>query len=70
METGLVGQMFFSHGTNHSRGVLILIAPQVNLKIEGITSHVDGRYVFLKGAAHGLKLFIVGRCILSNKEQG
>ena len=54
------GQMFFSHGTNHSRGVLILIAPQVDLKIEGITSHVHGRYVFLKGAAHGLNLLLGG----------
>ena len=54
------GQIFFSHGTNHSRGVLILIAPQVDFKIERITSHVDGRYVFLKGAAHGLNLLLGG----------
>ena len=52
------GQMFFSHYTNHSRGVLILVAPQVDFKIEAIKSHVDGRYIFLKGVIQGLNLLL------------
>ena len=32
------GQMFFSHGTSHSRGVLVLIAPRFNIQIDQVVS--------------------------------
>ena len=31
------GQMIFSHGSNHSRGVLILLAPGLNFKIDQVS---------------------------------
>ena len=40
--------MFFSHGTNHSRGVMILINPSLECKIERVISDKNGRFIILK----------------------
>ena len=39
------GKMFFSHGTNHSRGVLILISDKLQFQLKNTRSDSDGRYV-------------------------
>ena len=41
------GDMFFSHGSSHSRGVLILVREQLDFKL--LSSRVDdqGRYILL-----------------------
>ena len=39
--------MFYSHGTNHSRGVLILINDKLLFESKHIRSDIDGRYVFI-----------------------
>ena len=41
------GDMFFSHGSSHSRGVLILVREQLDFKL--VSSKVDdqGRYILL-----------------------
>ena len=41
------GDMFFSHGSSHSRGVLILVRDQLDFKL--LSSRVDdqGRYILL-----------------------
>ena len=44
------GKAFFSHGTNHSKGVIILINPSVNFKVEKIISDKQGRFIILKVA--------------------
>ena len=54
------GQMFFSHGSNHSKGVLILISPGVDFKIDGTVQDIEGRYVFLKGDLQGITLVLGG----------
>ena len=40
--------MFFSHGTNHSKGVMILINPSLECKIERVISDKNGRFIILK----------------------
>ena len=40
--------MFFSHGTNHSKGVMILINPSLECKIEKCITDKNGRFIILK----------------------
>lgn len=42
------GEVFFSYGTNHSKGVMILINPALNCKIERVISDKNGRFIILK----------------------
>ena len=37
--------MIGGHGTNHSRGVMILFKPKLDVNIEQITSDKNGRYI-------------------------
>lgn len=39
--------MFYSHGTNHSRGVLILINDKLLFESKHVRSDIDGRYVLI-----------------------
>ena len=41
------GEMFFSHGSNHSRGVLVLIKDNLDFKIHCTKVDFQGRYIFL-----------------------
>ena len=52
------GEMFFSHGTSHSRGVLMLINPMLNIEIDQVVIDKEGRYIFLKGSLLDSKLLI------------
>ena len=40
-------KMFCSHGTNHSRGVLILISDKLQFELKHVRSDTDGRYVLI-----------------------
>ena len=40
--------MIFSHGSNHSRGVLVLINEQLQYEINNIVTDDEGRYILLK----------------------
>ena len=42
------GKTFFSHGTNHSRGVLILVKVQLDFKLQSLKVDSQGRYVLLE----------------------
>ena len=42
------GKAFFSHGTNHSKGVITLINPSVNFKVEKVIPDKQGRFIILK----------------------
>ena len=42
------GKTFFSHGANHSRGVLILAKVQVDFKLQSLKVDLQGRYVLLE----------------------
>ena len=41
------GEMFFSHGSNHSRSVLILTKDNLDFKIHSTKVDSQGRYIFL-----------------------
>ena len=40
--------MIYSHGTNHSEGVMILINPSVDCKIEKTICDKNGRFIIIK----------------------
>ena len=42
------GEMIFSHGSNHSRGVLVLINEQLQYEINNIVIDDEGRYILLE----------------------
>ena len=41
------GEMFFSHGSNHSRGVLVLLKDNLDFKIHSTKVDSQSRYIFL-----------------------
>ena len=53
------GPMFFSHGSNHSKGVLILFSPHLDFKRGAVKIDEDGRYIIFKGEIQGAK-FLLG----------
>ena len=57
-ETEWGGAMFFSHGTNHSRGTLVLISPNIKLKVNRVDIDQEGRFVLLNAETQGAKLLL------------
>ena len=41
------GEVFFSHGTKHSKGTMILINPKIKCKVENKICDKNGRYIIL-----------------------
>ena len=58
--------MYFCHGPNHSRGVLLLFAKNVDVKVEEVVKDVDGRFILLKGLILGNEA-LNRECLLPNK---
>ena len=54
----LGGNAYFSHGTNHSRGVLVSIAPTLNIKVIDLKIDEGGRYIILKVDIRGTKILL------------
>ena len=52
------GQMFFSHGSSHSKDVLVLLSPEVKIKIDQVKVDDGGCYIFLKGDILDSKLIL------------
>ena len=48
--------MIGSHGTNHSRGVMILFKPKLDVNIEQIISDKNGRYILAEVLVEGEKV--------------
>ena len=44
------GNILYSHGTNHSRGVMIPINPKLNIRTDHVTADKKGRYLLLQVA--------------------
>ena len=42
------GKTFFSHATNHSRGVLILVKDQLDCRLQSLKVDLQSRYVLLE----------------------
>ena len=53
------GKCFFSHGTNHSCGVSILINDKLDLKVNKIDSQNDGRTLLLDVTIEGYNVILV-----------
>ena len=52
------GKCFFSHGSNHSRGVCILITEKLNLTVLRSEIDLEGRYILLEIEIQGKRLIL------------
>lgn len=52
------GELFFSHGSEHSRGVLILIKYSLDFELISVRHDKEGRVIFLEPLVQDLKFFI------------
>ena len=50
------GEMFFLHGTEHSKGVLILIKNSLELELKTTKEDQNGRFIILEANAPGPSL--------------
>ena len=41
------GNIYYSHGTNHSKGVLILVSDKLQFELRSVSQDSDGRYVLI-----------------------
>ena len=53
------GEMFFSHGSEHSRGVLILIKKSLEFELISVRSDKEGRFIFLEALVQDQKFLFV-----------
>ena len=53
------GEMFFSHGTNHGRGVIILIRPRLDIKIVNTFTDNIGRIIVLDTLIQDEKISLI-----------
>ena len=60
--------MFFSHGSNHSQGVLILISPDLQLKANKVVKDENGRYIIFKGELQGAQ-WLLGNCYFPTRDK-
>ena len=51
------GDMFFSHETGHSKGVLILVKDQLDFKLQSIKVDSQGRYILLEALIQDCPFF-------------
>ena len=42
------GNIFSSHGSTHSRGVMILLKPKINVKVENSITDKNGRFILVE----------------------
>ena len=53
------GDIFFAHGSNHSRGVAILIRKSFDFKLKSIRSDEEGRYLILETTIQDIPFLLV-----------
>ena len=51
--------MLFNHGTTHSKGVMILLNPKLDYKIEKITQDKNGRFIIAKLITEDMHFILV-----------
>ena len=52
----------FAHGTNHSRGVLILFNNELHFKIKSEYIDTEGRYILVEATNQDLPFLLVNLC--------
>ena len=50
---------FFSHGSNHSRGVAILLRKSFDFKLKSVRSHEEGRYLIIETTIQDVPFLLV-----------
>ena len=53
------GKLYFSHGSNHSCGVMILVKNDVDFKLNSIISDDQGRYIIIDAEIQGSSFLFV-----------
>ena len=53
------GEMYFSHGSVHSRGVLVLIKNSLEFQIKSMRQDKEGRFIFLEALVQDQKFLLV-----------
>lgn len=53
------GDIYFSHGTNHSRGLAILIKPGLDLKVEDSYKDNEGRFFSFDATLAGTPIKLI-----------
>ena len=53
------GDIYFAHGSNHSRGVAILIRKSFDFKLKSIRSDEEGRYLILETTIQDVPFLLV-----------
>ncbi|KAL9988158.1 hypothetical protein ACROYT_G002566 [Oculina patagonica] len=53
------GEMYFSHGSVHSRGVLVLIKNNLEFQIKSMRQDKEGRFIFLEALVQDQKFLLV-----------
>ena len=52
-------KLSLNHGTNHSKGTMILFHPNLNFKIEKQTTDKNGRYIIIDGKCGDTRFVLV-----------
>ena len=52
------GQCIYSHGTSHSKGVLMLINASLNIEMKRVLSDLDGRYILVDCILEGVRVIL------------
>ena len=55
------GDIYFAHGSNHSRGVAILIRKSFDFKLKSIRSDEDGRYLILETTIQDVPFLLINK---------
>ena len=53
------GETYFSHGSVHSRGVLVLIKNSLEFQIKSMRQDKEGRFIFLEALVQDQKFLLV-----------
>ena len=53
------GKFYFSHGSNHSRGVLILARSDLDLRVKSIKADDDGRFIIMEAEIQDSSFLLV-----------
>ena len=62
------GELFFSHGTNHSCGVMILVRNDLDFKLKAIQADNEGRYITIEAEVQSSN-FLFANIYAPNKVQ-
>ena len=57
--SGRAGKLFYSHGTNHSCGVVVLVRSDLDFNLKSVDADTQGRYVVMEADVQGSDFLFV-----------